>query len=304
MKARMIPLSGRRKLLYLAAVLFGAATAFYSIVWVYYAPQAGPTSIGAEFSYSLASHALKVTRVFPGQNAGLAGLRPADEILAINNRRLDTLTPYYECVGRGKLGETLNVLVRRPGEGSPRNVPVVLQAPLPLEIYRSLTPSRILTLEIMLSYPFVFLVVGLAVLFLKIQDRNAWLLALVFAGFIALPDIPPATIHPASRGFLMSYHVVLGGLVPALLYLFLAIFPAPSPLERRVPWLKGVLLVGAGASIARDLWTLAAANAYETIWLPLEYGGPTWFKSSVTTRSRWRFTLKPHRGGLPPRQRQ
>jgi len=281
----MIPLSGRRTLLYLAAVLFGAATAFYSIVWVYYAPHPGPTSIGAEFTYSLASHALRVTRVLPGRNAELAGLRPGDEILAINNAKLDTLTPYYEQVGRGKPGDTLNFLVRRPGEGSPRSVSVVLEPPLPLEIFRDLTPSRIVILEIMLSYPFVFLLVGLAVLFLKIEDRNAWLLALVFAGFIALPDIPPAAIHPAFRGFLMSYHVVLADLLPALLYFFLAVFPAPSPLERRVPWLKGVLLVGAAACLARDLWTLAVANAYQTIWLPLEYGGPTWFRPSITALS-------------------
>ena len=283
----MIPAthSGRRTLLYLAAVLFGAATAFYSIVWVYYAPRAGPTSIGAEFTYSLASHALRITRVLPGRNAELAGLRPGDEILAINNAKLDTLTPYYEQVGRGKPGDTLNFLVRRPGEGSPRSVPVVLEPPLPLEIFRDLTPSRIVILEIMLSYPFVFLLVGLAVLFLKIEDRNAWLLALVFAGFIALPDIPPAAIHPAFRGFLMSYHSVLADLLPALLYFFLAVFPAPSPLERRVPWLKGVLLVGAAACLARDLWTLAVANAYQTIWLPLEYGGPTWFRPSITALS-------------------
>src|SRR5208337_890586 len=286
MKARMIPLSGRRALLYLAAVLFGAASALYSIVWLYYVPQTTATRIGAEFTYSLASHALRVTRVLPGQNAEQAGLSPGDEILAINNAKLDTLTPYYEAVGRGKPGATVTFSVRRPGGASPRVVLVVLDSlPRPLGIYRHLTPGRMIAVRIMESYPFVFLVVGLAVLFLKIEDRNAWLLALVFGGFVALPDIPPGVIHPAFRSFLMSYHVVLEDLLPALLYLFLAVFPAPSPLERRVPWLKGVLLVGAGAFIARDLWTIALANAYETIWLPLEYGGSTWFRPSIRALS-------------------
>jgi sigma-B regulation protein RsbU (phosphoserine phosphatase) len=288
MTVRMIPAtpSGRRRLLYLAAVLFGAASAFYSIVWLHYVPQTAATRIGAEFTYSLASHALRVTRVFPEQNAEQAGLRPGDEILAINNAKLDTLTPYYEAVGRGRPGATVNFSVRRPGEASPRVVPVVLDSLLrPFGIYQDLTPGRVIAVRIMESYPFLFLVVGLAVLFLKIEDRNAWLLALVFAGFIALPDIPPAVIHPAFRWFLMSYHVVLEDLLPALLYLFLATFPAPSPLERRVPWLKTVLLAGAGASIARDLWTLTVANAYETIWLPLDYGGPTWFTPSIRALS-------------------
>ena len=37
------------------------------------------------------------------------------------------------------------------------------------------------------TYPVGFLVVGLAVLFLRLEDPNAWLLALMFAGFIAIP---------------------------------------------------------------------------------------------------------------------
>ena len=78
-------------------MLFGGATAFYSIFWIYYAPQGGATKIGAEFTYSLRSHALRVTRVVPGQNAEQAGLRAGDEIGAINNAKLDTLTPYFEA---------------------------------------------------------------------------------------------------------------------------------------------------------------------------------------------------------------
>jgi sigma-B regulation protein RsbU (phosphoserine phosphatase) len=277
--------SRRRPLLYLAAVLFGAASVLYSIVWLYYVPQAAATQIGAEFTYSLTSHALRVTRVLPGQNAEQAGLRPGDQILAINHVKLDTLTPYYQAVGRGKPGTTVTFTVRRPGEASPRIVAVVLESLLrSFGMYRDLTPGKIIAIRIMESYPFLFLVVGLTVLFLKIEDRNAWLLALVFAGNIALPDIPPAVVHPAFRGFLMFYHVVLGDLLPALLYFFLAGFPAPSPLGRRAPWLKWALLVGAGASIARDFWTLAEANSYETIWLPLEYGA-TWFRRSTRALS-------------------
>ena len=61
---RRVPVSPsrRRALLFLAAVLFGGATAFYSIFWMYYAPQGGATRIGAEFAYSLKSRALRVTR--------------------------------------------------------------------------------------------------------------------------------------------------------------------------------------------------------------------------------------------------
>jgi sigma-B regulation protein RsbU (phosphoserine phosphatase) len=276
-----VSLSRRRALLYLAAVLFGGTTAFYSIVWMYYAPQSGATRIGAEFAYSFASRALRVTRVVPGRNAEQAGLRAGDEILAINNAKLDTLTPYYEAVGRGTVGDTVNFSVRRIGEVSLRVVPVVLESPRPLEMYRNLTPSRMAAIRLMMSYPILFLVVGMAVLFLKVEDRNAWLLAVFFASFIAIPDLPPGLFPRALRGSIMTYHVVLASLAGAALYGFLAVFPGASPLDRRAPWLKWIFLAGGGISIVLGLWTLAAANAYDTMWLPLEYGGPSWVNHSV-----------------------
>jgi len=54
--------SHRRTLLYLAAALFGGATAIYSIFWMCYAPQSGATRVGAELTYSLASRTLRVSR--------------------------------------------------------------------------------------------------------------------------------------------------------------------------------------------------------------------------------------------------
>jgi hypothetical protein len=243
--------------------LFGGATTFYSVVWMHYAPQSGATRIGAEFTYSLASHALRVTRIVPGRNAEQAGLRAGDEILAINNAKLDTLTPYYEAVGRGTLGDTVNFSARRPGI-SLRIVPVVLELPLPLEMYRNLTPSRMAAIRLMMSYPILFLVVGMAVLFLKVEDRNAWLLAVFFASFIAIPDLPPGLFPRELRALMMTYHVVLASLAGAALYGFLAVFPAASPLDRRAPWLKWIFLAGGGISMAAGLSTIAAANTYWT----------------------------------------
>lgn len=229
MAARMVSdtPSRRRLMLYLAAVLFAAATALYSIVWVYYVTQAGLTTLGVDFTYSLPGHFLRVSRVLEGSHAQQAGLRPGDEILAINGRQLDTLTPFYELVARGKPRDTIELSVQRPGEESPRILPVVLESQQSIELYRFLTPSRIIVLQIIRFYPILFLVVGLSVLFLKVGDRNAWLLAFFFAGFIALPDIPPGVYPPALRGFMMVFHIVLGGFAPAVLYSFLAVFPAP-----------------------------------------------------------------------------
>jgi sigma-B regulation protein RsbU (phosphoserine phosphatase) len=272
-------------MLYLAAALFAAITTLYSIVWVYYAPQSGITRIGLEFTYSLPSRYLRISRVIQGSNAQQAGLRPGDEVLAINDAKLHRLTPYYDFVVRGNPGDTVRLLVLRPGEKSPRVVPVVLETQRAVEMYRFLTPSRVTVLEIMRSYPVLFLVVGLAVLFLRVVDPNAWLLALFFAGFIAAPDIPPGTFPSTLRGFMMGFHIVLGSLAPAVLYSFLAVFPAPSPLERRAPWLKWAFLIVGGIFTAASLWTMAVANAYETVWLPLEYGGPGWLRPVIRAPS-------------------
>jgi len=267
-----------RPLLYLAAALFASVTALYSVIWVYYVPAAGSSKSGLEFNYSLPGHSLRITRVLPGSNAEQAGLRPGDELFAINGHKLDRLTPYYDFMVRGRTGDTVRLLVSGQGQESPRTLTTRLESPVALELYRQVTPLRLLVLQAIRVYPILFLVVGLSVLFLKIDDRNAWLLALFFAGFIALPDIPPGLFPRTVRGFVMTYHVVLAGLAPAVLYYFLAVFPAPSPFERRAPWIKWALLILGGASIAMNLGTMAAANAYETVWLPIDYGGPAWLR--------------------------
>src|SRR5271166_2590804 len=99
MRARMTAEtpSSRRVLLYLAAALFGASAVLFSIVWIYYIELAGTNRIGLEFTYSLSSRSLTIIRVLQGWNT--AGLRPGDQILAINDVKLERLTPYYRFVG-------------------------------------------------------------------------------------------------------------------------------------------------------------------------------------------------------------
>ena len=40
------------------------------------------------------------------------------------------------------------------------------------------------------SFPIPFLLVAFAVLFLRLEERNAWLLALLFCAFAAAPTLP------------------------------------------------------------------------------------------------------------------
>jgi phosphoserine phosphatase RsbU/P len=106
----------------------------------------------------------------------------------------------------------------------------------------------------LVSYPFFFLAVMAVVLFYRYEDRNAWLLALVFTGFIALAPwtnaetelLVPVTI----RRFALPYQFIFRELLPALFYWFFAVFPVRSPIDRTAPWLKTAL---AGAVLLIEL---------------------------------------------------
>ena len=82
-------------------------------------------------------------------------------------------------------------------------------------------------------------------LFLRVEDRNAWLLALVFATFITAAPMRNkiATAPHNLRAFLLAYRTVANSILPGLFYFFFAVFPTRSPIDHKVPWLKWVLPV-------------------------------------------------------------
>jgi sigma-B regulation protein RsbU (phosphoserine phosphatase) len=100
--------------------------------------------------------------------------------------------------------------------------------------------SERLSLDIIETYPVIFLVVGLTVLFLRLEDAYAWLLALEFTGAIATANWSGnfAGLGVPLRSFAMIYRAIFNGFNPALFSLFFAVFPARSPIDRRTPWLK------------------------------------------------------------------
>ncbi len=105
--------------------------------------------------------------------------------------------------------------------------------------------ARSSALQITGSFPIPFLLVAFAVLFLRLEELNAWLLALLFCAFVAAPSfLNPVAIFPALRAFAFAFRAVFSGMLCPFFYLFFAVFPLQSPLDRRFPWLKwaGLLL--------------------------------------------------------------
>ncbi|MDA2913138.1 protein kinase [Acidobacteriia bacterium AH_259_A11_L15] len=251
-----------RSWLLLLAIVFAAVTTFYSAIWMYYVRWEPKAQIGIGTQYSRLTRSLTVTGVPEGSAAEQAGLRPADHIVAINGRPLDNFNPYYDAVYRGQPGDVVELTVERPGVAAPIVLQTVLQ-PRPVS-EEELPPAQTVAIELILSYPVLFLVVGLGVLFLRLEDRNAWLLALLFGTFIAGAPLlqMEGAIHPALRGFALAYKVTFTGLFAAIFYYFFAVFPVPSPIDRRLPWLKRVLLLAAAAVVLPlGLWGLLAGSS-------------------------------------------
>ena len=226
----------------LAAVL-GSAVVLYSALWMYSIHWQSGVELGFDFNYIGALHAEHVRSVETGGPAAKAGLRPGDRITAINGHPIEDRHMIFDVWSRQKPGNAVTLSVIRPEEPSPLDITATFRARRSSSKEAGL--SERLGQEIVQTYPLVFLIVGLSVLFLRLEDRNAWLLALMFAGFTAAPPFPNlfAGLDPPLRLFATSYRALFGTLLGAVFYCFFAFFPARSFLDRRLPWLKWLGLV-------------------------------------------------------------
>jgi phosphoserine phosphatase RsbU/P len=245
------------RLLLTLATLFAAAAIVYSCLWMYLERTPGP-QVEMGFNnfhnerFNNRTHAIKVGDVVPDSPAEHAGLRPGDQIIGVNGRALVTSAPYNEAYARAKPGDAVVFTVQREGE----TVPIDLHGNFRF-CPKGAPPEGLAkssAVQITRSFPVLFLLVGLTVLFLRVQDPNAWLLASLFCGFVAVPGFShQVTMSAPVHHFWSSYQVVFTSMVCPLFYIFFAVFPARSPMERRVPWLKWFGLVFGGITALAGL---------------------------------------------------
>ncbi len=235
-----------RPVLLALAVLLAAATILYSAAWMYYIRHAPPqVEIGIDVSYRNAG--VEIDNVRPNSPAERAGLKTHDRIVAIDGSSADSSAAWngalYRTWLRAKPGDPVTLRVQRPGQSQPVVVTPVFRARQGIGDTKTLVHT--IADQILESYPLLFLIVGLAVLFLRVEDRNAWLLALVFATFITAADMPNefAAAPPNFQSLLLAYRTLMGSVLTGLFYFFFAVFPTRSPIDRKVPWLKWALPV-------------------------------------------------------------
>src|ERR1700683_1183026 len=240
------PKSALHTLLLTAALIFAAATVVYSCVWMYYVRLHPHVELGMDTTLFSAAEVSEITKVEKGSPADEAGLRINDRIIGVDGKKLDAYaTGLSSAWSNGRPGDVVTLTIQRPGVQQALVIRATFRAPAS----PSLPLARSLALQIMGSYPVVFLIVGLSVLFMRLEAPSAWCLALLFAGFIAVSDLPSSfmALHGLLLPFMLGYRALfVGALTPLFCYLF-AVFPARSPLDSRLPWLKWVLL-GTGVS--------------------------------------------------------
>jgi sigma-B regulation protein RsbU (phosphoserine phosphatase) len=237
------PVGRYRWLLFAMAIVFAVATVVYSAGWMYYI-RMGTVELGIDTLPTAGG--IEITNIYKGSPAEGAGLRTHDLIVAINGRVLTSEATCSETLQdvwlQSRPGDHVDLQIRRAGQAQPVLITGTFRAAVGRGDKVPVT-QRVANV-ILNAYPVLFLVVGLVVLFLRIEDGNAWLLALVFATFISASSLPDAAaVAPVPlREFLHAYRAIFYSLISGLFYFFFAVFPTRSPIDRKARWLKWLLL--------------------------------------------------------------
>ena len=277
-----------RPLLATLAVIFAIAAICYGSLWMYAVRNPGPlVELGFNTAhnppYDGRTHSLAVDDVAEGSPAAQAGLRAGDRITGVNGRALTGELGFDTSYIRGRPGDAVTLTVERPGEPQPLVLHGVFRAKSALNrVGEGLAKSS--ALQVIGSFPIPFLVVGFAVLFLRLEEPRAWLLALLFCAFVGAPDlVTPSGIPPAFWAFALAFRGIFCGMLGPLFYLFFAEFPVQSPLDRRFPGLKwaglavGAVVVHPGlatghASFPRVVTELIGTSSADRLLSAIVYG--------------------------------
>ena len=247
------PVSWRRLIPLGLAVLFTAGTLYYSAIWMYSARWHTPVSFGVEFE----QESLDIASIEPAGPADVAGLRPLDRLVAINGEPVESRLALSDTMRHMSPDTLIRLTVNLAGLNRLRSFYTILA---PASTTGDGSWVRIVARELVRSYPLLFLLVVVTVLFMRFDSRDAWLMALALSGMIvAWLPLSFEGLAPDMRGFSFAFKVLLGGLSPSLLFYFFAVFPSHSPLDETEPRIKELFfLVSLSVVVPAALWVFVS----------------------------------------------
>jgi phosphoserine phosphatase RsbU/P len=176
-----------------------------------------------------------------------AGLERGDKVLAVNGRPVDGFVVYYGALRRARAGDRMQIQVRSPGETAIRDLSIELRPFLENRIVSTGSSAYVELALSVVAMPAICLALGFWVAAVRVGDRAAWLLLVLLLSLAAFIG--------GSRGYqglygredllqplFTAYHVFFANIASTALALFAIAFPERLAVDRRLPWLKWVVL--------------------------------------------------------------
>lgn len=230
---------------------------FTALWWALTRPEPIPSvQLGFDDSYLSAEHADLINSVYLNSPAETAGIRAGDRIVEVDGQPLTGPDSVYRIWMHHQPGDQIHLTIRRPDSPAPIFVSAAFRHNPAASV------SGILNQQLSNWFPVPFVIVGLSVLFLRLDDPNAWLLAVMFGGVAVSRGLPPNAVHPPGWRIAVAYQSILLGMLGPMFYWFFSVFPTRSPLDRRVPVEEVDLRAGrAGVGSGRHAHRRAATSA-------------------------------------------
>ncbi len=244
---------------------------FTALWWVLTRPDLVPeVQLGFDDTYLPSARAQFINSVFSNSPAEKAGIRAGDSIVAVDGQLVTGPDFTFRIWKRHHPGDQIHLMIRRPGS------PALILITAAFRENPAISAGGLLSRQLANWFPVPFVIVGLAVLFLRLDDPNAWLLALMFAGIAVSRGLPPNGVRPSGWRIAVAYQALLLGLLGPAFYWFFAVFPTRAPLDRRFPWRKWSFLAAGlvlglggiregGARLPPPLYQWAGARASNSI---------------------------------------
>lgn len=209
------------------ALLYACLCLAFCCAWLYSAywrPELPAVELGFDTDFDHRGFQL-VKSVYPASPADKAGLLPGDHIITFYGHEIPDADYLGEVWRQHKPGDTISLGIVRAGRDSALILNGIFRE---RQFSSNETGFEFVSNQIRNLFPVPFVLIGLAILFLRIDNPLVWLLALVFCSTAASPEFPNEQAFPLSlRPYLLAFRVISVSLLGPLYYHFICSISTP-----------------------------------------------------------------------------